>query len=123
LSYAYNLKKSVDKTVNGGSGPVRIGDFDPGDTFGLGFGMGLGLNERASLNLGYSHQYLTRSATELDDRTFETNPLHIGELQIGISYQLSNRSTLQLTLAAGVTEAAPDVRVGVRVPISWRLFE
>jgi len=122
LGYTWNIRDDVRESVMTGAGPRRIGTVDPGDAIGLGFGMGLSLNETTSFSLGYSHRYVTRTQFELD--TFgRTNPLQIGAFQFGLSSRLSNRTAFNMTLSLGVTEDAPDVRLNVRVPLTFRIFD
>src|SRR5262249_37897027 len=42
VSYLYNMDGKVDHTI----GTVHVGDVDPGDAIGFGFGMGFALNPR-----------------------------------------------------------------------------
>lgn len=109
-SYLWNVKRSV----------AAYGDVDPGDAVGFNFGMGLALNDKASVSLGYDHSIIGKTKVQpgsllqvLPTRT------HVGAMNLGYSYRLSEKTTLNLSLAAGLTEAAPDVQLTLRLPTSF----
>lgn len=106
ISYSYNAETSED-----------VGDYDPGDTIGLSFGMGFGLNERSSFSLGYSHKHVFRS--ELNGFEMDDSELDIGQLLIGYSFRYTPKTTLNLSLGIGTTDDAQDVKLNVRVPITF----
>jgi hypothetical protein len=80
--------------------------------------MGLSLNERASFSVGYEHdvffkdkqngQYVVNAQTE-----------HLGTLLVGYSYRLTKNASFNLTLGAGLTDAAPDISITARLPITF----
>src|SRR5690606_27491681 len=112
VSYNYNAPASIDQTY----GAVTVGEVDPGDTIGFGFGFGFALNQRFSTSLGYSHYYVMPAETVLNGTLQESTGLHVGSMQHGLSFRMSERFPLSSRVDFGVSEDAPDVRVSFRAP-------
>lgn len=109
VSYLWHLERNVGGT---------FGEVDPGDVLGFNFGMGLGLNERASFSIGYEHNIVgktTQNGAPLANSTTQ----HLGSLLFGVAYRVSPRTNINFSVAAGLTEAAPDVQVTLRVPMRF----
>jgi hypothetical protein len=115
LGYLYNMPEDIDQTF----GETRIGRVDPGDSISASVGVAFSVNPQASLSFGYKHNYVFGTTTEINNFTTETPTEHVGALLLGGSYQISESTSINLTVEAGVTEAAPDVRVLFRVPIRF----
>ncbi|WAK02674.1 transporter [Methylobacter sp. YRD-M1] len=109
ISYSYNAETSE-----------AVGDFDPGDAIGLSFGMGFGLNERSSFSLGYSHKHVFKS--DLNGAPVDDSELDIGQLLVGYSFKYTPKTTLNLSLGIGTTDDSQDVKLNVRVPMTFDLF-
>jgi hypothetical protein len=113
---------------------VDIGTVDPGDSVNTSIGMGLSLNERTSVSLGFSFDYVftTTQETVVDDENTpqdpdfagksESDPLYIGSFTAGWSYQVSDNVGINLNFQVGATEAAPDFQTTLRVPIRLQVF-
>ena len=111
-SYAWN----IERDVGGDAGRV-----DPGNVFGLGFGVGFALNNRTSLSVGYDHAVVSRTRRENDaglEPTFDR--LQVGSALLGFSHRLSPEATFNLGVAIGTTSAAPDVQISARIPLRVR---
>ncbi|MES1930379.1 hypothetical protein SADO_14028 [Salinisphaera dokdonensis CL-ES53] len=111
FSYTWNLERDV-----GGN----IGEIDPGDFVGINFGMGFGINENTSFSLGYDHTVVFRTEQNGSVDQTEFDRIHVASLLLGFGHSFSPKANLNLALAIGVTEDAPDVQVTMRLPI--RLF-
>ncbi|HYD88424.1 MAG TPA: hypothetical protein VEA80_13190 [Vitreimonas sp.] len=111
-SYLYHMPEDVDRTI----GDVFVGRVDPGDSIGASAGFGFALNQRFSYSLGYKHNYIFPTETELGDTTQESDEIHVGSLLFGMSYRLSDSATASLNFEFGVTEDAPDARMVFRMP-------
>ncbi|MEF3076599.1 transporter [Methylobacter sp. Wu1] len=109
ISYSYNAETSE-----------AVGNFDPGDAVGLSFGMGFGLNERSSFSLGYSHKHVFRS--DINGAPVSDSELDIGQLLVGYSFKYTPKTTLNLSLGIGTTDDSQDVKLNVRVPMTFDLF-
>jgi len=118
VSYLRNFKRSnLSRTVLGGEKEF-LGEVKPGDILGFNFGMGLGLNEKASLSLGYDHSSIGRTkqngvAVPGSVRT------QLGTLLLGYSYRFSERRSLNVSVGAGLTRDTPDVSLTIRVPTTF----
>jgi hypothetical protein len=118
FGYLWNVGRDVDTSIAGN----RIGHVDPGDAVRVSFGMGIGLNERTSFSVGYEHSYIMETSTELNGVDVDSKDLQVGSFLVGFSHRLNDRVGLNLNLAIGATEDAPDVRVTLRVPVSFEVF-
>lgn len=116
VSYLWNIERNVDDTDGGKD--LGIESYDPGDAIGFNFGMGIALNEAVSFSLGYDHSIIGK-----DSQNGATLPnattTHVGTLLFGYSLKLGEKTTANLSLGVGVTEAAPDVQLTLRVPFSF----
>jgi hypothetical protein len=112
---------------------VDIGDVEPGDSVNTSIGMGLSLNERTSVSLGFSFDYVfeTTQETVVDDQNnplppesvkAESDTLYVGSFTAGWSYQVSDNVGINLNFQVGATEAAPDFQTTLRVPIRLQVF-
>jgi len=119
VGYLWNIERSIDETI----GASLIGDVNPGDNISVSMGMGFGLNERASFNLGYEHNYITETKTEINGVVTESDSLQVGLLDLGFSYRLSDTVSLNLDVKVGATEDAPDAQATLRVPVALQLFD
>lgn len=119
LGYAYTIPKDVDVTLpNPGNvdTPTHIGRVDPGDSIGVSFGVGISFNERFSVSLGYEHDYVLPTETEINNRTRKSDAFHSASMLLGGNYRLNENSSIDLRIAAGLVEEAPDARFTLRVP-------
>ena len=99
-----------------------MGRVDPGDAIGVNFGMAVALNDRTSLRLGYDHEYVLPTRTHIDGGRFDSEPLQIGILELGVSHRTRRGLDLILSFGIGVTDSAPDVRMSLRVPTPFEMF-
>ncbi len=113
LSYFAHLPKDIDRT----EGDIRVGRVNPGDSIGMGIGFAFALNQRFSYSLGYKHNYIRPTTTELNDVTEKSDDLQVGALTFGMSYRVTPRFSLNGNFEFGVTEDAPDMRFVLRVPL------
>jgi hypothetical protein len=118
INYTYNYGRSnVSRTVLNGQQEF-LGDIKPGNVWGLNLGMGLALNDRSTFSLGvelYSigRTYQNGSVVAGSVRT------QLSSLLLGYSYRLNARSTLNVSVGAGLTRDTPDLTLTVRVPVSF----
>ncbi len=110
LKYLWN----IERDVGGGFGTI-----DPGDAIGGSIGLGFAVNESTSFSLGWEQQYVMD--TEQDGRRVPGSSLSIGSLLLGMSYRLSDSTSLSLSFQGGMTEDATDQRIILRVPIRFQL--
>lgn len=106
VSYLWNISR------NHGLDHGRI---DPGDIIGLDFGMGYAVSDRLSFTLGYEHNLVLPTDAPGAGSQTDTR-LHLGSLLFGYSLRLNDRSSLQISLGAGITEEAPDMQLSFRMP-------
>ncbi len=100
---------------------ANYGTIQPGDGISLSFGMSLALNDKASFSTGYSHTTVMR--TKINGSNVPNSPmLQVGSLDLGYSYAVSDRTSLNFTVGAGLTEDAPDVRFVFRVPMTFDTY-
>jgi hypothetical protein len=117
VSYQYNFKRT-DVSLNTNNGSVEVGDVQPGGVLGFNFGMGLSLNERASFSIGYDHQSVGK--TKINGSSAPNSVrVELGTLLLGFSYRLNDRSTLNLSLGAGLTRDTPDLQLTARLPMTF----
>lgn len=115
LGYLWNIERNIDEIV----GDVFIGKVDPGDAINASVGFGFALNPRFSFSLGYRHNYIFSTKTQLGDTLQESNDIQVGSLNFGMSYRLSEKQSLNLGFQFGVTEDAPDVSIVARIPFRF----
>jgi len=116
-AYLYHIPRDVNKLV----GDVLIGRVDPGDAVSANIGFGFALNPRFSFSLGYRHNYIFPTKTEIGDTHQKSNYIHVGSLNFGMSYRLTERDVLNMGFEIGVTEDAPDVSITLRMPFGGKL--
>jgi len=82
-------------------------------------GIGFAINERTSFSLGYEHNTVLKSTVE-NDNGLESNfdQIQVGSFLLGVSQRISANKTLNISVAIGATDAASDVQVTVRFPIT-----
>lgn len=118
LSYTHNFGRSnLSRLVQGGL-RENIGTIKPGDGIGMNFGMGLALNELSTFSIGVDLNSIARTkqngqAVQGSVRT------QLSSLLLGYSYRLSPTSTVNVTVAAGLTPDTPNLTLTVRVPVSF----
>lgn len=112
LAYLYNAPKDINRDIGG----VRVGEVDPGDAIAASAGFGFALNPQFSFSLGYSHTYVDKTTSFLNNVKQEAEALQVGSMTFGWSLRLTPRLTLSNSYEFGVTSDAPDVSVVVRLP-------
>lgn len=113
VNYTWNIKRDVNEMV----GTELIGEVDPGDSFGLNFGMGLSLNERSSFSVSYEHTWIGKSSFEgIENKGLD---VQLGTLQTTFAYRLNKTTNLNLTIGAGLTEDTPDTTMTLRLPMKF----
>ena len=117
VAYLYHIPRDVNEMV----GDVLIGRVDPGDAVSANIGFGFALNPRFSFSLGYRHNYIFPTKTEIGDTHQKSNYIHVGSLNFGMSYRLTQRDVINLGFEIGVTEDAPDVSITLRMPFGGKL--
>ena len=117
VTYLHNFKRNdVSRTVVNGS--EFLGTVAPGDIFGFNFGMGLALNEKSSFSIGYDHNSVGR--TKLNGATVPGSVRsQLGTLLVGYAFRINAKTSLSLSVGAGLTRDTPDVTLTMRLPITF----
>ncbi len=123
IGYNFNLPSNVNTRIP----PVQIDRVDPADAVFGSAGIGIALNQRTSFNLGYAHTWAFGTSTTVrteDARgnlgpqtTTTSRDLQIGRFLFGVSYRVSDRTTVNWSVEIGATRDAADLRTVIRVPI------
>jgi hypothetical protein len=118
FTYTHNFKRdNVSRTVIGGQKEF-IGTVEPGGIIGMNFGMGLALNEKSSFSIGVDLNSIgpTRQNGVTVPGSVRTQ---LATMLLGFSYRLSNKTSLSVSVGAGMTRDTPDLTLNVRMPISF----
>lgn len=126
FGYVYTIADDVDKTIGSGDNARFIGEVDPGDSIRLSVGMALSINQRASFSLGYKHEFIDGTESEINSpgaQPFkaETSNLQVGSLLLGVSHRVSPDTSLNVNFEIGATADAPDVTLMVSLPMTFNL--
>ncbi len=104
LSYTYNFDEDVPLT----------GNVEPGSTIGYSLGMAIALSYQTAINFSFDHsltQQLTINGTEVIG-----SYLNSANVKIGANWSINEKSSVDFSVAFGVTDDAPDVTAEVRFP-------
>lgn len=118
-SYTHNLGTDAqfrfdplgDPNKQGGSYSV-----DLGDSFSMGMGMGFAVNDRLSFSLGFNHRTIFESAI---GGIKSGEVYQLDSLTTGFSLAISESTSLNMSLQAGLTEDAPDVQLNFGMPMQF----
>ncbi len=114
LTYTFNLERNV------GNG---FGKIKPGNVFDFSFGMGFALNEKASFSFGYQQSIVSSTTqvgpTDPGKTLSPSSGSTLGTARFGLTYALSRKTAVNLSLGIGVTDETPDLELTVRMPVSF----
>lgn len=118
ISYTHNFGRSnVSRRVLAGEQEF-IGSVKPGDVWGINFGMGLAINDRSSFSVGIDLNSVGRTKQNGVPVPSSVRT-QLSSLLLGYSYRYSSRTTLNVTVGAGLTRDTPDLTLTVRLPMSF----
>ena len=118
ISYTHNISRgNVSRLVLNGE-REDIGSIKPGGVLGVNFGMGLALNDRSSFSVGMDLNSVGRTRQN-GVPVASSVRTQLSTLLLGYSYRYSEKTTLNLTVGAGLTRDTPDLTVGLRIPMSF----
>jgi hypothetical protein len=85
---------------------------------GFNFGMGLAINEKSSFSLGYDHASVARTEVNGEAPAGSVRT-QLATLLLGYSYRLTPRTSLNVSVGAGLTRDTPDVSLTLRLPMTF----
>ena len=112
LAYTYSFPRTFE----------NYGRVAPGSAVDANLGLGLAMNERASFSIGF--QYSVIGKTSQDDALpafglATGTTLQLGTMRFGLSYRLTSKLNMNLSLGAGITEQTPDFEATLRLPYTF----
>lgn len=118
ISYTHNFGRSnISRQVLNGEQEF-IGSVKPGNAWGINFGMGLAINERSSFSVGVDLNSIGR--TKLNGVPVASSVrTQLSSLLLGYSYRYSAKTTMNVSVGAGLTRDTPDLTLSVRLPMSF----
>lgn len=121
LTYFHNWKGSfgdIDEAPGDQPGSVRLGD-----ALQYGVGVAFALNERSSLSTSFTQRFVQRSellpSGATDWRKVVGSQANVALLNFGATFALSDKISLLANVSTGMTEDAPDLVAGLRLPIRF----
>ena len=78
------------------------------------------LTRASPTRLGYRHNYMFPTKSEIGDTLARSSKLHVGQFNFGMSYRVTEKRTINLGFEFGVTKDAPDVSITLRSPFVIR---
>lgn len=125
IGYTFNFARDVNTAIYS----LQVDRVNPGDQISVSAGIGLGLNDRTSMNLGYSHGWVfgTQSTVREISNTGGLGPpiqtttrdLQVGRLLLGVSHRFSPSLQINWSVEVGATQDAPNLRTSLRIPIQF----
>ena len=118
ITYTHNIaRENVSRTLVDNQTQL-IGKIEPGAVWGFNFGMGLALNEKSSFSIGYDHSSVesTKVNDEVPAGSVRTQ---LGTLLLGYSHRLNPKTSLNVSVGAGLTRDTPDLSLSIRLPITF----
>jgi hypothetical protein len=112
--YTWNIEADAGVDLNGDN--LANDKYDLGDSFFLGMGMGFAVNDRLSFSLGVNHRTVFESSVN-GNRSGEV--LQLDSLTTGFSLVVNEKTSVNMSLQAGLTEDAPDVQLNFAMPIMF----
>lgn len=110
-----NYQHNFERNVGNGFGKIR-----PGSVIDMNFGMGLALNEKASFSFGYQHSVvhgITQLGPAAPGKTLSpTSATQLGTARFGLTYAVTPKTAVNLSLGIGVTRETPDLELTLRIP-------
>jgi hypothetical protein len=118
ISYTHNFGRSnISRQVLNGEQEF-IGSVKPGNAWGINFGMGLATTERSSFSVGVDLNSIGR--TKLNGVPVASSVrTQLSSLLLGYSYRYSAKTTMNVSVGAGLTRDTPDLTLSVRLPMSF----
>lgn len=116
-TYFRNWKESfadIDEAAGDQPGTANIGD-----AFQYGAGVAFALNERSSLSTSFTQRFVQKTKLRRMGQEWQKvvgSQANVALLNFGATFSLDERTSLQATASIGMTDDAPDMVVGVRVP-------
>lgn len=121
VSYFHNLIRRFDDIDEAeGDQPGRA---QLGRALQFGAGVAFALNDRSSLNLGYTQRLVRKTRVERDGdiwRDVAGSQANVALMNFGATFSIDERTTLITNIGVGLTDDAPNMVVGVRLPIRFR---
>lgn len=115
IGYLVNLSEDIDKEIGG----RFIGAVEPGNAVRFGFGVGVGLNEKTSVTLAYSHDFIDKTRSVIDGTTVYSDSLTVGTLSLGVNRQVNDKFSINVTVGVGVTGDSPNLQLTLKTPFGF----
>jgi hypothetical protein len=115
LSYAYAISRR-DVVFTPPNLPARTIDYEPGDNVGFGFGIAYALNYKLTLSTQFQESINLPSA--INQQELSNSMTNSASLRFGGTWRVNDKTTIDLSLSAGLTSDSADFILSLRVP--WR---
>lgn len=119
-SYFHNFKrkfKDIDEAEGDQPGQVKLGN-----AFQWGAGVAFALNESSSLSMSFTQRLINRSAVKREGASKQIivgSQGNVGLVNLGATFAINDKISVVSTVGLGLTDDAPDMSVGVRVPLRF----
>ncbi|MGZ5200983.1 MAG: transporter [Telluria sp.] len=116
LNAGYGLKvKHLDQVLSG----AVLREVKPGPSVGFGLGFAYALSYKITTSISFQEMISARSTLTFDEgKQARTGTQSAGILSIGAGYRISPKTTINVSVGAGLTSAAPNMSVTVGVPLA-----
>jgi hypothetical protein len=118
ITYTHNIgRDNISRTLVNNQ-TQYIGKIEPGGVLGFNFGMGLAINDKSSFSVGYDHSSVesTKVNNEVSPGSVRTQ---LGTLLLGYSHRINPKTSLNVSVGAGLTRDTPDLSLTIRLPITF----
>jgi hypothetical protein len=116
FNVGYGLKaKHLNQNLYG----ATLREVKPGASFGFGLGFAYALSYKITTSFSFQESIQARSTLTFDNgQKAQTQTQSAGILAIGAGYRMSPKTTVNVTVGAGLTAAAPNLSLTMSMPLS-----
>jgi len=98
---------------------ATLREVKPGASFGFGLGFAYALSYKITTSFSFQESIQARSTLTFDNgNKAQTQTQSAGILAIGAGYRMSPKTTVNVTVGAGLTAAAPNLSLTMSLPLS-----
>jgi hypothetical protein len=115
MGYAYAIGRRDVVYTPPGQQAVTI-DYEPGSNFSLLFGASYALNYKLTISMDYEQSF--NMTSKINQQRIADSTTNAISLRWGWVYNINDNTSIDLSVAAGLTTDAPNAVVTLRIP--WR---